>query len=402
MNAQEKELLKILKKGKNPMDNIFNKKEWDKVVEKAFDENMPEPEFSNGYIAKKRNLILSVKPTKRRVNLTALLAAIVSIALLASATVLADDIVPLLIADNVSSAKNAETDENEIGEVVFQSSQPEEWQWLTEDDYKTLEKNEDGVIYLKISEAEYFILDGTVIITDDNGEPFEFIFNESDYASVLMYKNMELSDDAQGTVGIIVDEKIIKQGTYRLAEDVHRTGVFGISEEFDSNTKAYAYLYSEEPIYVDRIEVKAGRISGVIGGPTYLQYHFGNAEYESGSALISLSLEDVRNISIGNSIRLDTSDDLLKNMKKGTKVYVTVNMDITDGTDTRWNMWLYQRSDGNDSGLFEQIEMIQSASTRLTGAYVEFEIPEDGDYFIRFENASFDYIRIVSTAVEIK
>ena len=118
--------------------------------------------------------------------------------------------------------------------------------------------------------------------------------------------------------------------------------------------------------------------------------------------MISLSLEDVKDISIGNSIRLDASEDLLKDMKKGTEVYVTVNMDITDGTDARWNMWLYQRSDGNDSGLFEQIDMIQSASTRLTGAYVEFEIPEDGDYFIRFENASFDYIRIVSTAVEIK
>lgn len=381
------------------MNNIFSEREWNEVIEKAFDENTPEPEFSKEYINNRKKLIMSVKPNRKRINLTALLAAIISVALLASMTVLADDIVPLLIAKNVNSEQAADVDNLNAGN---ENAPPEEWRWLTEDDYKTLEKNGDGIAYLKISEAERFILDGTVIITDDNGEPFEFIFNETDSATIMMHKNMELSYDTQGTVGIIVDGEIIKQGTYWIKEDVHRTGVFGIIEEFDSNTRAYAYLYSEVPICVDKIEVIANRISGIVGGPTYLKYHFGNAEYKSGSALVSLSLEDAKDITIGNSIRLDTSEDLLKNMKKGTKIRVTVDLDIEDDTDARWNMWLYQKSDGNNSGLFEQIDMIQKASTRFTDAYVEFEIPEDGDYFIRFENSSLDYIHIVSTAVEIK
>ncbi len=378
------------------MNNIFNIKEWNEVVEKAFDKNLPDPEFSKEYINTRKNIILSVKEKRRKINLTILLAAIVSVALLASVTALADDIVPLLIARSTSL---------ENPDVAFEEQSnvpPENWQWLTTEDYKTLEKNESGITYLKISEAEYFILDGTVIITDDNGEPFEFVFNETDYVTFSMHKNMELSRDTQGTVGIMVDGKITKQGTYWIKEDVFQRGIFGISEEFDSNTKAYAYLYSEEPICVDRIEVRASHISGVAGGPTYLKYHFGETEYESSTALIAMPLEDAKDVAIGNSIRLDTSEDLLKGMKKGTKVYVTVDLDVLEGTDARWNMWLYQRSDGNSEGLYEQIDMIQSASTRFVGAYVEFEIPEDGDYFVRFENSSFDYIHIISTDVKIE
>ena len=57
------------------------------------------------------------------------------------------------------------------------------------DYYRTLEKDEDGIAYLEISEARQFVLDGTVIITDENGEPFRFIFNENDLTYISQTEN---------------------------------------------------------------------------------------------------------------------------------------------------------------------------------------------------------------------
>lgn len=55
-------------------ENIFSGSEWNDIVEYAFSEESPQPEFSEGYIRRREELISSVKPKHKRIKLSAVIA----------------------------------------------------------------------------------------------------------------------------------------------------------------------------------------------------------------------------------------------------------------------------------------------------------------------------------------
>lgn len=55
-------------------DNIFSGREWDEIVEHAFSEDAPQPEFSDEYIKHREKLISSVRPKRKRIKMSAVLA----------------------------------------------------------------------------------------------------------------------------------------------------------------------------------------------------------------------------------------------------------------------------------------------------------------------------------------
>ncbi|MGN1303685.1 MAG: hypothetical protein ACI4YB_01490 [Oscillospiraceae bacterium] len=55
-------------------ENIFSGSEWNDIVEYAFSEESPQPEFSEGYIRRREELISSVRPKHKRIKLSAVIA----------------------------------------------------------------------------------------------------------------------------------------------------------------------------------------------------------------------------------------------------------------------------------------------------------------------------------------
>lgn len=55
-------------------DNFFSEKDWNDIVEYAFSEDAPQPEFSDKYIKRRENMLSSVRPKRRSIKLSAALA----------------------------------------------------------------------------------------------------------------------------------------------------------------------------------------------------------------------------------------------------------------------------------------------------------------------------------------
>lgn len=62
-------------------DNIFSDSRWDEIVEYAFSEDAPSPEFSEGYIRRRERLISSVRPRHKRVTMGAVIAVAAAVCL---------------------------------------------------------------------------------------------------------------------------------------------------------------------------------------------------------------------------------------------------------------------------------------------------------------------------------
>lgn len=346
---------------------------------------------------------------------SALIAAVLSVVILVSMTIVANDLIPLVIPDDANHATYTVPDwaydENcqptpEYRDYLERQQTGgfarSDWELLTEDDYRILEENEDGIAYLEISDARQFVLDGTVIITDENGEPFKFLYNNNESTSITAQKNLKLAQSEYfPTLGYIVDGEVFKKMSGFTDPD--KLGAFGLVHDFDEDTEAYVFLHSDEPVYIDYVRVLSHLYPGSIGGPTYLEYYFGEDDsniqmadkYTGG---IDLTLEDARDVTIGNNVRLTTSEELLSNVKAGTKINVIVDFSlIGDIGASRWQMYLYKEN----SEMLGGKEIIQIAEQRSEGANVLFEIPEDGDYFIEFNNVSLGYLHINSASVEI-
>lgn len=349
-----------------------------------------------------------------RFKLSALVAAVLAVVMLVSMTIAANDLMPLIIPEDATFVPDVTPDwaVDENGQFTSEFLEQLErkqtggfarsdWEHLTAEDYRTLEKNEDGITYLEAADARQFVLDGTVIITDENGEPFKFLYNNNESVYTKAQKNLKLAQSNYfPTVGYIVDGEVFKKVSGFTDPD--KLGAFGLVHEFDEDTEAYIFLHSDEPVYIDYVQVNSALYPGTAGGPTHHKYYFGEDDSniqiaDKYTGVIEIALEEAKDITIGNMISLTTSEDLLSNMKAGTEVQALLDFKLVgDIGASRWQIYLIKVNP--ETG---EKEIIQMASQRSEGANVLFKIPEDGDYFIEFENVSFGYLHINATSVEI-
>ena len=180
----------------------------------------------------------NIKHTHRS-KLSALVAAILSIVILVSITIVANDLMPLIIPekatpynpDNYALPEGALDENGQFTSEYLDYIERQQtggfarsdWEHLTAEDYRTLDKNEEGVTYLEVANARQFVLDGTVIITDENGEPFKFIFNENDLSDFEKFRSenpdkiYRVSDFEMDNLGNVSDSSS-RIGYYIIAE----------------------------------------------------------------------------------------------------------------------------------------------------------------------------------------
>ncbi len=269
------------------------------------------------------------------------------------------------------------------------------------DDYKSFETDELGVAYIPLSQAEHFVLDGTAIITDDVGEPFRIKFGAYDTATISVARNTAVDMPGKVEIGYIINGEKVKincNSTY----DRDNKGCYYCSQEFDEDTEIYGYIYCSEPMYINVSEITANSGSYInftpytytINGETYNCLEDSNVSY----ALVSgIFLEEARDVIIGNGLTIQSSEEILKHLKAGDKVRVTVDIDVNESDDIRWAIKLC-------SGLHPNTDMphvVDYTHNRKCGADVTFEIPANGDYIISFINDSMDFIHINSAEIEI-
>ncbi|MBQ8624355.1 MAG: hypothetical protein IJ424_08350 [Oscillospiraceae bacterium] len=353
-----------------------------------------------------------------RFKFSALIAAVLAVAVLASVSIIANDLFPLITAENVTIDTSTPPDWafDENGQATpeyldylerqrtggFARS---DWEHLTPEDYKELEYNEDGIAYLEVADARQFVLDGTVIITDEKGEPFKIIVKERDTAYGTAQKNLKLAQNNYfPSLGFIIDGEVFKKMSGFTDPD--KLGAFGLVHEFDEDTELYIFIHSDEPVYIDYATLNTSRDGGVLGGPTYHKYYFDSnpddiqiADKYTGCN--GITLEEVKDITVGNCVTFPTSKELLSNMKAGTTINVIVDFyaikDKHYDGDCHWQLNLYRESDDE----FFPKQNVQSVHENSEGANVMFEIPEDGDYYIEFVSTSLGYVHINSTSIEI-
>lgn len=305
-------------------------------------------------------------------------------------------------------------DNEKSGKYVF----AEDFAELNAEDYTQLVPDENGVCYIEISDAKQFSYTGRVIITDEGGKPFKAVYNECDGISFDFRENNELTEDNKDIFGFIVN-----------GEDVKRTecdgGYYiGLGKQFDCDTDFYIFLESDVPAYVDCVSVSLSQGS-FLGGLKSGKYYIDGKEYTvegieaSDYILRKHKLETSYWITIGNSITLESSFELLEGLKAGQKVHVVTDIDlestvipekykwtdpktgitITDESGyeiPRWELTLLKM---NEKGSYE---WYSSTTKRNLDVNVIFKIPEDGDYVVRLTNASSgSLLDIISTDIEI-
>ncbi len=239
-------------------------------------------------------------------------------------------------------------------------------------------------------------------------------------------------------MGFVVDGKDVKKiesdsglvCTTRIGDKettVKRKGGYsvGLGKQFDSDTEFYIFLESKFPAYIDCISVSLMQGSfhgGLENGKYYIdgnQYFVDGAE-AADYILRKHQLESAYNISLGNSVSLQTSNKLLAGLKAGQKVHVVTDIDLentvvpekrkwTDSEtgeiyidesgweEPRWELTLFRKSD--DGGSYE---WVSGTMKRNLDVNVTFEIPEDGDYAVRLMNGSAgSLLDIISTDIEV-
>ncbi len=312
-----------------------------------------------------------------------------------------------------------------------------EFSSLNTEDYTELEPDENGICYLKISDAKQFAFKGRVIITDDDGNPFLAEYNKGrDHVSLTISKSSKFSSDSTMKFGFISGGEIIKKGRFGPIND-YCNGTVGLTEEFDKDMEIYCFFESDETVYMDCVEVSLGAIGVIAGGSEMGKYYVDGVEMSIGASetwdavIEDIYLENAYNIGLGNSVDLSTSKSLLKDLKAGQKVQVIVDLDLEnyempdpyewtdpetgeviygkrDGATPRWQIGLYKNNGNNfavSSTVFplfcENYDIMLLETIKNQDANVIFEIPEDGDYVIRFNNAGCNVLNVISTKVRI-
>lgn len=330
-------------------------------------------------------------------------------------------------------ADNLEKYADALGKYIASS----EFEALNSDDYTELVPDESGVCYLKISDAKQFAFTGRVIITDDEGKPFWAEYNKgSDNVRLTFSKSNKFSSDSTITFGFMSGDEIIKKTTFKPKDD-YCNGTVGLTKEFDKDTEIYCFFEADETVYIDCVEVNLSTIGGVAGGSEMGKYFIDDVEMstrakETWDAVIEdIYLENAYNIGLGNSVDLCTSESLLKDLKAGQKVQVIVDLDLEnyempapyewtdpetgeviygklDGVKPRWQIGLYKNNGKNltvSPSVFplfcENYDIMLLETIKNQDANVIFEIPEDGDYVIRFNNAGCNVLKVISTEVKI-
>lgn len=308
---------------------------------------------------------------------------------------------------------------------------------LNTEDYTELEPDENGICYLKISDAKQFAFKGKVIVTDDDGKPFLAEYNKGrDHVSLTISKSGKFSSDSTMKLGFISGGEIIKKSRFWSKND-YCNGTVGLTEEFDKDTEIYCFLESDETVYMDCIEVSLSAIGVIAGGSEMGKYYIDGVEVSTGASktwdavVEDIYLENAYNIGLGNSVDLCTSESLLKDLKAGQKVQVIVDLDLEnyevpdpykwtdpetgeviygkrDGATPRWQIGLYKNNGNNlavSSTVFplfcENYDIMLLETIKNQDANVIFEIPEGGDYVIHFNNAGCNVLKVISTEVKI-
>lgn len=290
---------------------------------------------------------------------------------------------------------------------------------LTAEDYTELVPDENGVCYIDITQAKQFTYTGRVIITDEGGKPFKAVYNECDGISFDFRENNELTEDNKDIFGFIVNGEEIKR------TECDSGYYIGLAKLFDEDTEFYIFLESKVPAYVNCVSVSLSQGSfhgGLENGKYYIdgnQYSVEGAEAMD-YVLRKHRLETAYNIALGNSVSLQTSNNLLTGLKAGEKVHVVTDIDLentvvpkkrkwTDSEtgkiyidesgweEPRWELTLFRKGDDDDS-----YEWVSGTIKRNLDVNVTFEIPEDGDYVVRLTNASSgSLLDIISTDIKV-
>ncbi len=290
---------------------------------------------------------------------------------------------------------------------------------INADDYTLLEMDEDGVCYVQLTPSEEYdgvyyteniAVSGTVIFTDENGEPFFFEFDVNDVGGIDFYL-----DDASKTVGgeeygTIIDGVWSDPLVRTYDENISSTyAAFGMEVEYDEDTYCSYYFTSDELVYLEKVEVDSTRRL-CTGGESCIKYVVDGVEYDdadSASGLIeSYRLEDANgNFSLGNSAIVEFSEELTVNLKAGDTVHITVTFDQDDDDDVRWAVYEYKK-DGDDFSYSPDGVLKTPYATeihRMSDVDLTFEITEDGDYLFALANGSEngEYLNIVSANIEV-
>ena len=289
------------------------------------------------------------------------------------------------------------------------------------DDYTILEMDEDGVCYVQLTASEEYdgvyyteniAFSGTVIFTDENGEPFFYEFDVNDVGGIDFYL-----DDASKTVGgeeygTIIDgiwsEPLVRE--YHDDVDLSMTyAAFGMEVEYDEDTYCSYYFTTDELIYLEKVEVSSTRRL-CTGGESCMKYVLDGVEYDdanSASGLIEgFKLEDANgNFSLGNSAIIEFSEGLTENLKAGDIVHITVTFDQDENDDVRWAVYEYKK-DGDEYPYSPDGVLKTPYATeihRMSDVDVTIEITEDGDYQFALTNGSEngEYLNIVSATIEV-
>ncbi len=287
------------------------------------------------------------------------------------------------------------------------------------DDYRELDMDENGVAHLTLSEASFFTFTGTVIITADDGEPFNYYFGKYDSPSLYVFRNKDGEFPENAKIGFIANGKKLEFSCDKQYDDDCINGTWiTMPDEFNEDTQCYAYISCDTPIYIDGVDVNASsqvyRFSNYLMNDFYtsngITYPNDGVDYGS-RKLTKLSyayldeapLESASDISIGNSVILRTSSNCLTQLKCGDKVHVKVNLNFDENDDVRWSLNLSDKTPSvlSDGEKTDSLVSLDSAHSRQSSADVVFEIPSDGDYLIEFVNDSKGALHIDSTSVEI-
>ncbi len=288
------------------------------------------------------------------------------------------------------------------------------------DDYTILDMDEDGVCYVQLTPSEEYdgvyyteniAFSGTVIFTDENGEPFFFEFDNNDVGGIDFYL-----DDVSKTVsgeeyGTIIDgiwsEPLVRE--YHDDVDSNMTyAAFGMEVEYDEDTYCSYYFTTDEMVYLEKVEVSSTRRL-CTGGESCMKYVLDSVEYDidnNSGVVETYVLESVdNNFSLGNSAIIEFSEELTANLKAGDTVHITVTFDQDEDDDVRWAVYEYKK-DGDEYAYSPDGVLKTPYATeihRMSDVDVTIEITEDGDYQFALANGSEngEYLNIVSANIEV-
>lgn len=257
-------------------------------------------------------------------------------------------------------------------------------------DYEVLEMDENGVCYVRTTpifngfsfEYKNFAFKGTVIFTDENGEPFDIVLSETDHLSITV--DDSITANPREKVGFLANGEDVASAANPNSGATYQT--WGLSHEFNKEVKIAPYISSDETVYIKSAIVTTGTAVYISAGK--------NDECYSDKT----PLEEADRKVLDKTVTIEFSDELTKNLKAGDKVKIRIKFEHKDGEDLRWRVSSCLEGQYDFDGSLKPYDIKKG---RLCDCDVEFEIPEDGNYVFDLTNYSTNPITIVSANIEI-